>query len=58
MITTTTDGLTEDGRKVFVPYQSHVEVLYPCADQDGWNGEIMVRFQGREIAVPRHALRL
>ncbi len=58
VVVTTCDAFTEDERKTFVPYQSHAEILRPCADQDGWDGEIWCRVDGKELAIARHNLRL
>lgn len=51
-------GIPDDGHRVHIPASSHVEIIARCADQDGWNGEIAVRFQGKILAVAPDALRL
>lgn len=56
--TSTTEATAEDGSRVFIPYQSHVAVLYPCADQDGWDGEVMCEISGKRVALQKRFLRL
>lgn len=58
VITHTCNGTTDEGRSVFVEYQAHVQILHKCADNDGWNGEIWCRVNGKELAIARHNLRL
>ena len=48
-----------EGAKVFVPTGSHVEIVAGGADQDGWiAGEILTRFKGSIVGIPRHKLKL
>ena len=50
-----------DGGKRFIPGGSHVEVLYPAADQDGFNRygtEVVCRWGNVEIVVKKADLLL
>lgn len=58
VITHTCNGITDEGRSVFVEYQSHVQILHKCADNDGWNGEIWCRINGVDMAIEPQNLRL
>lgn len=51
-------GQTPDLRRVSIPAGAHVQILYTCADQDGWQGEIMTRHKGDDVAIRRQFLRL
>ena len=55
---TSVNAEREDGGKMFVPYQAHVEPICRGADQDGWNGEIICRYKETFVAIPQRALRL
>ena len=47
-----------DKAKAWIPSGSHGEILHRCADQDGYNGQIMCRLKGELFAIPPGNLRL
>ena len=46
------------GRKIYITAGESVEVLYAAADQDGFNGELICRYQGAELVIKKHSLQI